>query len=272
VITTSSGRVWLGDDRGGALWSLEPRTGELKRVPSLGEPRDLTALGGKIYVASDSAAANAGTVTRYDAVTGLRERKLDLLSCAIAGGEGVVWSCGDDEVNKLSTASGELRVLRSLSLPYREPVPTASTGTLRPEFRDIAVGYGSVWVVRDPLERRLWRLDPVSGRVLATIKLPFLPRNIAAGEGYVWASAPLDDAVMRIDPKTNDVSATIPTGHGTSGVAAGGGSVWVTNTLDGTVSLIDPIICNVVDEIDVGGRPQDVAVGAGGVWVSADAR
>src|SRR5262245_54865069 len=86
AIATSAGRVWLGDYRDGALWTLEPRTGELKRVTSLGEPRDLTALGGKIYVASDSAEVfTGGTVARYDAVTGARERKLDLLSCAIAG-------------------------------------------------------------------------------------------------------------------------------------------------------------------------------------------
>jgi YVTN family beta-propeller protein len=269
VITTSSGRVWLGDYLDGALWTLEPRTGELKRVTSLGEPRDLTALGGKIYVAADSAEIFAGTVIRYDAVTGVRERKLDLLSCAIAGGEGVVWSCGNSKVNKLSTDSGELRVLRSLSLPYREPV---STGTFRLEFRDIAVGYGSVWVLGDALDRRLWRLDGVSGRVLATIELPFLPRTVAAGEGGVWISAPLDDRVLRIDPETNAISAAIPTGRGTSGVAAGAGSVWVTSTLDGTVLRIDPRTGAVVDEIDVGGRPREVAVGAGGVWVSADAR
>jgi YVTN family beta-propeller protein len=273
AITTGSSRVWLGDERDSALWTLEPRTGELKRVPSLGEPKDLTALGGKIYVAADSTAiSSTGTViSRYDAVTGVRERTLDLLSCAIAGGEGVVWSCGDDQVNKLSTASGKLRVLQSLSLPYREPVPTAATGTVRPEFRDIAMGYGSLWVVRDPLERRLWRVDPVSGRVLATIKLPFLPRSIAVGEKRVWITAPLNDAVMRIDPETNTVSATIPTGHGTNGVAAGAGWVWVTSTLDGTVSVISLDTCQVVDEIDVGGRPQEVAVGAGGVWVSAEA-
>jgi DNA-binding beta-propeller fold protein YncE len=269
VIVTSSGRVWLGDHRDGALWTLEPRTGELKRVNSLGEPRDLTALGGKIYVAADSAAIFAGTVTRYDAVTGMRERKLDLLACTIAGGEGVVWSCGNSKVNRLSTGSGELRVLRSLSLPYREPV---STGTFRLGHSDIAVGYGSVWVLGDALDRRLWRLDRVSGRVLATIELPFLPRTVAAGEGGVWISAPLDDRVLRIDPETNAIAAAIPTGRGTSGVAAGAGSVWVTGTLDGTVSRIDPRTGDVVDEIDVGSRPHEVAVGAGGVWVSADAR
>jgi YVTN family beta-propeller protein len=269
VIATSSGRVWLVDDRDGALWTLEPRTGELKRVTSLGEPFDLTALGGKIYVASAGAEAFTGTVTRYDAVTGVRERKLDLLSCTIAGGEGVVWSCGDSKVNRLSTDFGELRVLRSLSLPYRKPV---TTGTFRLGLRDSAVGYGSVWVLADALDRRLWRLDRSSGRVLATIELPLLPRSVAVGEGGVWISAPLDDRVLRIDPGTNAISATIHTGRGTSGVAAGAGSVWVTSVLDGTVSRIDPRTGEVVDEIDVGGRPHEVAVGAGGVWVSADAR
>jgi YVTN family beta-propeller protein len=269
VIATSSGRVWLGDYRNGALWRLEPRTGDLRRVISLGEPRDLTALGGKIYVAADSAEATAGAVTRYDAVTGVRERKLDLVACTIAGGDGVVWSCGNSNVNKLSTDSGKLRILRSLSLPYREPV---STATSRLYFRDSVVGYGSVWVLGDALDRRLWRLDRVSGRVLATIELPFMPRTIAAGEEGVWISAPLDDRVLQIDPETNAISAAIPTGRGTSGVAAGAGSVWVTSTIDGTVSRIDPRTAEVVDEIDVGGRPREVVVGTGGVWVSADAR
>ena len=72
----------MADYREGALWTLEPSTGELKRVTSIGEPRDLTALGGKIYVVSDTAEVFAkvftGTVARYDAVTGVRERKLDL--------------------------------------------------------------------------------------------------------------------------------------------------------------------------------------------------
>jgi YVTN family beta-propeller protein len=269
VITTSAGRVWLGDYREGALRTLEPRTGELKRVTSLGEPRDLTALGGKIYVASDSAEVFTGTVARYDAVNGVRERKADLLACAIAGGEGVVWSCGIPNFNRLSTDVGDLRILRSLELPYRQPLTEA---TLRLSQVDLAIGYGSVWVLGDGVDRRLWRLDRWSGRILATIELPFIPRTVATGEGGVWISAPLDDRVLQIDPETNAITATIPTGRGTSGVAVGAGSVWVTSTIDGTVSRIDPGSAEVVDQIDVGGRPREVAVGAAGVWVTADAR
>ncbi len=248
---------------------LEPRTGDLKRVTSVGEPRDVTALGGKIYVVSDNAAeVFTGTVARYDAVTGVRESKLDLYTCTVAGGEGVLWSMGFSGDSKLSTGPGELRILRSLTLPYREPL---SVETYRLNQRDLAVGYGSVWVLGDGIDRRLWRLDRESGRILATIELPFIPRTVATGEGAVWVSAPLDDRVLRIDPETNTITATIPTGRGTSGLAAAAGWVWVTSTIDGAVSRIDPRTAEVVDDVDVGGRPREVAVGAGGVWVTADA-
>jgi YVTN family beta-propeller protein len=271
AVTTGAGRVWLGDYREGALWTLEPRTGELRRVASVGEPRDLTSLGGKIYVVSDSpevfAEVFTGTVARYDAVTGVRERKLDLYSCTIAGGQGVLWSMGLFGDKKLSTDPGELRVVRDVAIPYRQPV---SVETTRINQRDIAVGYGSVWALGDGIDRRLWRLDRSSGRILATIELPFIPRSVAAGEGGVWVTAPLDDRVLEIDPETNAITATTRTGRGTSGVAAGAGSVWVTSTIDGTVSRIDPGTAEVVDQIDVTGRPREVAVGADGVWVTAD--
>jgi len=272
AITTSAGRVWVADYREDALWTLEPRTGELRRIASLGEPRDVSALHGKVYVVSDSAEVLTkvftGTVARYDAVTGARERKLDLYSCTVAAGEGVVWSMGFFGDHRLSTDDGELRSVRSRVLPYRKPL---SVGTTRINQRDIAIGYGSVWVLGDGIDRRLWRLDRISGRIIATIVLPFIPRTVAAGEGGVWVSAPLDDRVLRIDPETNAITDTIPTGRGTSGVATGAGSVWVTSTIDGAVSRIDPFSARIVDEIDVGGRPREVAVGAGGVWVTADA-
>ena len=270
AITTGAGRVWVGDFLDGALWTLEPRTGELRRVNSIGQPRDLTALGGKIYVVSDTSQVFkqvfTGTVSRYDAVTGVRESGLDLYSCTVAGGDGVLWSMGLFGDKRLSTDSGDLRTLRNTTLPYRQPT---SVETTRINQRDLAMGYGSVWVLGDGIDRRMWRLDRLSGRILATIKLPFIPRTVAAGEGGVWVTAPLDDRVLRIDPETNAITKTIATGRGTSGVAVGAGSVWVTSTIDGTVSRIDPGSDEVVDQIHVGGRPREVAVGAGGVWVTS---
>lgn len=269
VITTSSGRVWLGDFLEGVLWRLEPRSGDLRRITSAGEPRDLTSFRGKVYVVSDGAEPFTGTIARFDAVTGQRERGLNLVACAIAAGEGVLWSCGVPNVNRLSTDGGPLRILRSTTLPRREP---RSIATDRVVQRDVAIGYGSVWVIGDGIDHRLWRLDRESGRIVATIELPSIPRTVVTGENGVWITAPLDDRVLRIDPATNSVAATIRTGRGASGVAAGAGSVWVSNMIDRTVSRIDPRTATAVDEIKVDGRPREVAVGAGGVWVAVDAR
>jgi hypothetical protein len=93
--------------------------------------------------------------------------------------------------------------VRSVTLPYREPVSVETTRTIN---RDLAVGHGSVWALGDGIDRRLWRLDRRSGRILATIELPFIPRTVAAGEGGVWVTAPLDDGVLRIYPETNAIT------------------------------------------------------------------
>jgi DNA-binding SARP family transcriptional activator/streptogramin lyase len=51
--------------------------------------------------------------------------------------------------------------------------------------------------------------------------------QIAAGEGYIWATTPRDGALWRIDPKTNKVK-RIPMPYPPVGVTANEGDVWVT--------------------------------------------
>jgi DNA-binding SARP family transcriptional activator/streptogramin lyase len=51
--------------------------------------------------------------------------------------------------------------------------------------------------------------------------------NVAAGEGYIWATTPRDRALWRIDPKTNEVK-RIPMPYPPTGVTANEGDVWVT--------------------------------------------
>jgi streptogramin lyase len=51
--------------------------------------------------------------------------------------------------------------------------------------------------------------------------------QIAAGEGYIWATTPRDGALWRIDPKTNKVK-RIPLPYPPTGVTANEGDIWVT--------------------------------------------
>ena len=268
IVTTARDRVWLGDFRDGSLWRLDPRRGDLQRFTTTGEPRDLTSVGGRIYVAGDGETLLDGTVTRYDAVTGNRESGVEVLACSVAGGDGVLWAAGCPEVVRLSTDRGRLRVLRRETVPFHQP---QSAETTRNAMRDMAVGEGALWVIGDPVDRRVFRVDRRTGTILGITSLPFAPRSIAAGEGGVWVTGLIDDLVVRLDPATGRRRQVIHVGRGASGVAVGAGAVWVACALDREVWRIDPDSGDIQARIRVEGAPREVTVGAGGVWVTADA-
>jgi hypothetical protein len=267
AVATTAGGIWMGDFREGVLWRYDPATASLRRVSSNGEPRDIAALGDLVYVAVDGN-ASGGLVARYDAATGERKASLDLLACAVASGDGVVWAAGCPFVQRLSTDSQPLRKLREVALPFTDP-GTASTS--RVAFRELAVGAGSLWVLGDALDPRLWRLDARTGRVQATIALPFPPRSAVVAGGAVWITDNLHDTVVPVDVRSNRVLPAIGVGRGAAGIAASDGAVWVAGAADGTVSRVDQRSRRVTATIRVGGAPSEIDVGAGRVWVTSHA-
>ena len=160
-VTASDDRVWVGDFRDGSLWRLDPASGDLERFTTTGEPRDLATTGGDVYVASDGETLLDGTIARYDSVTGQREAGVKLLACSIAAAEGVVWVAGCPFIQRLSTDSGRLRVVREVEMPWREP---RSAETDRSAFRDMAIGEGALWVLSDPVGPPCLQGRPAHGR------------------------------------------------------------------------------------------------------------
>jgi streptogramin lyase/predicted Ser/Thr protein kinase len=267
AVVVSRDRVWVGDYRDGSLWRIDAATGATERFTTTGEPRDVAALAGKVYVATDGETEGDSRVTRYDAVTGNREAGTRVYSCSVGAGDGVVWVAGCPSISRLSTGSGQLKVIRTASIPFQQP---RSAETHRWSMRDMAVGEGALWIVGDAADHRVFRVDPATGRVLGITALPFAPRSIAVGEGGVWVTGGIADVLGRIDPETGKLAMTITVPRGASGVGAGLGAVWVAGALDGSVSRIDPRSGAVVDTIHVDGIPREVAVGAGGVWVTTN--
>ena len=209
-----------------------------------------------------------GTITRYDAVTGNRESGAPVSACSVAGGDGVLWAAGCPFVVRLSTGSGKLRVLRQGLVPFQRP---ESAETTRNALRDMAVGEGALWVLGDPVDRRVFRVDRRTGEILGVTSLPVAPRSIAAGEGGVWVTGLIDDVLIRLDPRTGRRLQVIDVGRGASGVAVGDAAVWVACALDREVWRIDPVSGGVEARVPVDGAPREIAVGAGGIWVTADA-
>jgi sugar lactone lactonase YvrE/predicted Ser/Thr protein kinase len=263
-LVVAGGDVWMADFFEGVLWRYSPSSRALQKVTSNGEPRDLAAVGNQLYVAAD-AGFFAGNVSRYDATTGIRRDGIGDLACAIASGEGVVWMAGCPAVQRLSTDAKPLRKLREIYPGFNEPM-TADNN--RAQFRELAIGAGSLWVLGDALDRRVWRLDARSGDELAEISLDFPPRSAVVGGGVLWVTDSLGDTLGRIDIATNRLLEPLEVGRLPGGVAVGGGSVWVPNALDGTVMRLDLRTGERQETIDVGGFPREVAFADGSVWVT----
>jgi Protein kinase domain len=267
-LAVTPGGVWMTDFTEGVLWRQARPGGPVERVTSNGEPRDLAAMGGKIYVAVDGKALS-GAVARYDAVTGIREDTLDQLTCAMASGEGVVWAAGCPAVQRLSTGGGALRDIAETSIPYANP---ATVENIRAQIREMAVGAGSLWVLGDALDRRVWRLDAHTGKLLATIPLAFAPRSVAVAGGAAWITDGLHDTVVPVDAATNRPGAPLRVGRGAAGIAADGDELWIAGALDGTLTRVDARRRRVAATVRVAGAPREVAVGGGAVWTAGDAR
>lgn len=263
AVITCAGFVWV-THMGGTVSEIDPRSATAKVIRVAGTAVDVADVGSLAAV-----------------VSGPPSNSVTVIDASYGEISGVVPLPGAPSVSSTATSFGadvwvanpNAHELDRLVAPYTEVAarialpagPRARHGPRR--YNGIAVGAGSVWVVGDTRDPTLWRVDPTTQRVIATIALPFAPRDVAAGSGGIWLVDRRNDTVVRVDPRTNRIAATIRVGRGPSAVAIGEGVVWVSNELDGTVSRIEPKR-NVVDRtISVGSAPIDLAAGLGSLWV-----
>jgi hypothetical protein len=142
----------------------------------------------------------------------------------------------------------------------------------------LAVGGGSLWVTTP---RRLIRIDPVSGRVLARIGLPALAGAIAVAGHQVWvATNPIitsptvarRGSLFSIDDRTNKVvGKPIRLLHPT-GIAVAAGRLWISNGQHGKfgrVTYINPQTRRVLGSIATPGAPESIVAAGDSIWVGA---
>ena len=267
IVVTAQDRVWLGDFRDGSLWRLDPERGDVQRFTTTGEPRDLTSLGGQIYVAGDGETMVKGTVTRYDAVTGTRQSAVPVLACSVAAGEGVLWAAGCPLIVRLSTDAGDMRVLLRAPVPFQQP---HSAETTRIAMHDMAVGEGALWVLGDPIDRRVFRVDRRTGDprhdrapVRAPVDRRRRGRRLGDGFGRRRRHASTPRAVVASRPSTWAAArAALQSARARSGWRA----PWRGRYRASTRCPARPWLASRSTV-----PPREVAVGAGGVWVTADA-
>jgi len=179
----------------------------------------------------------------------------------LEAGAGAVWA--------VTSTNGLLRIdpgTARLTAPNPGPVSA------------IAAGAGGVWAVccqgRGP-RGRVARLDPVSGRVIATVGLPGRPLAVGAGPGAVWVRG-AEGWLWRVDPAYGRQAGAVrlpivPDGTELPGeLVVDGELVWVSDPGVAIVWWVD-LRRGTQDPWEADGR--DLAVTPGGtVWATSDTR
>jgi streptogramin lyase len=182
----------------------------------------------------------------------------------IAFGLGFVWIADPKDKSLTQIDPRTNRVVRTLAAN----VPDDPEGS-------IGVGAGSVWLITNDDATNsgtVTRLDALTGKVLAQIKVKEESHAVVFAFGSAWVSSTGGDTVSRIDPARNLVIAELTVGTKPRFLAAGAGSVWVLSQGDGALSRINPRTNRVVAKIALGipGDGGDLDVEEGYVWASAE--
>jgi hypothetical protein len=249
--------VWVGD--AGELARVNPVTEAVTSVPGATTP---------IAVSAD--AVFAGVYTRPGTIGGVDPTTLRVGPEYMLGGTtaGVV---ADGRSLWVLDASGVLTRL--------DPVTGAATGTvgLGSFGFAVAVGAGSVWVsgrTTDPdagplgslhtmhTDAVIWRVDPASLAVVATIPTGGNCDALAAGGGAIWAAC---GTARRVDPVANRLVGSNVVAL--NGIAVGNGAAWALSEV-GVVTRLDATTGRTLATVAVPPGSEGIAAGDGALWIS----
>ena len=199
--------------------AMRPR-GLAVRARNLSRRRRILLLGIAAALLVSATYLGAGSLRRPD----LNDPVQPLGRIQVGAPTGPRWFAADDQSLWVHEPTSLVRVDLATS------AVTGQVSTNPIDYGYVTTGAGSVW--QTDFERNVvLRIDPVAGKVVATIPVGSSPEGVVVTAGSVWVADEGDGAVTRIDPATNRVVATIRVGPaGDSGpqiMTAGPGGVWV---------------------------------------------
>jgi streptogramin lyase len=118
----------------------------------------------------------------------------------------------------------------------------------------------SVWVITDK-NGSLARIDPDTGTVRQTVRVPAGSYNPHFHEGRIWVTRADGAQITAVDADTGSVPRFL---------ASGAGSIWTLNQGDGTLTRLDSHSRQATRTIALGtpGHGGDIAFGAGLIWTT----
>jgi virginiamycin B lyase len=161
--------------------------------------------------------------------------------------------------------------------PPETDLRTVGAKKISVEAEWLASGLGAIWISNPP-KNVLYRLDPQTRRVVATVRIPQQPCQASAvGFGAVWTATCGTPGLARIDPHTNRVRgfARVPVSSAIAdagSIGAGAGGIWL--VIDGStcsaclLAKVNPRTLRVEHRVSVRPYAAGVRVGYGAVWVT----
>jgi DNA-binding SARP family transcriptional activator len=202
---------------------------DLRKGQLLGEhpiAAELTPEGGSTFAQgrrADWLATASGALLQIDPRRHRVARSISLgfnpAGSGLAVGLGSVWVAARDRplLVRLDPVYG------SVQRRYRLPTAGIAHGD---RLSGLTIAAGSVWVTQG--QRRLVRLDPRAGRVKALIPAAGA-ESLAGASGAVWMTGGHTGVVYRVDVLTNRITARVRLDPYVCCVAVGGGFVWAMN-------------------------------------------
>ena len=235
------------------------------RVAVGSDPSRVAVGEGAAWVTNES----AGTVSRIDLDTNQVVATVPVgnLPRHVAVGYGAVWvgNLGDGTVSRIEPSTNRVSATIPLE-PSTQPFIAQPLG--------IAAGVDSIWVssgVVGAESGTVFRIDPATNQVVASIEVERWPAQVAATEDAVWVTHSVTPFLSRIDPATNEVSATLSLECPTMGLAADATGVWAACVSVPVLFRIEPLTNQPTARIAVGYHSEGVALGPNGLWVTSNA-
>jgi YVTN family beta-propeller protein len=221
-IAVGEGAVWVANKLSDSVSRIDPATNQVLATIPVTLPVSISVGDGSVWATSISCPfpSQLISVSRVDPATNRVVKTLGVQCNSLldgAVGEGSFWTVSDfGQLTRIDLATNAV----------------VKTVHLNKGLAGIAIGEGAVWVAATGFPGTVFRIDPVTYQIVATIpaggSATGQPAGIVTDSGVVWVTDSLSGSIVRIAVAGNDVQAPIEVGKDITGMAVGLGAVWVT--------------------------------------------
>jgi virginiamycin B lyase len=250
ILVSAYGSLWTTDLALDRLVRIDPKALRVTGTVGLGaRPYGLAAGAGSIWVASQ----DTDTLARVNPASLKVTKRIRVGGRAFAAtfGAGSVWVSleGDGVVTRVDPASN--RVVARI-YGFEDPNGLVYSG-------------GALWV-SDLGLGRVFRVEPATNRVTAHIPVPAADW-ITPADGALWVSSERD-RVYRLNPRSEKVTASVRVGRNPLAAAWVDGQLWVPDIDANTISIVDPARVAVSRTLVAGDAPLGVLPVGANVFIT----